>query len=197
MNSPLLSDPTQAIKTQLARQIDHWTRAAVRLQALDDLASSAAWNNLERYLGVAVHQHLANVVAQLVREATVLQSALASARSTQELANLRRQLLSFRRRYLRVETTLDFYTDAINTRTSPKIAGYLRACDTLSHRSMSQLLDLLGKPTPVTLTYIDKGFGASILKAGLRLWDGSADSPVAAIKITPSEDSKPSISTNS
>jgi hypothetical protein len=49
---------------------------------------------------------------------------------------------------------------------------------------MAQLLDQLGKPTPVTLTYIDKGLGASILKAGLRLWDGTSLNPVAAIKIT-------------
>ena len=34
------------------------------------------------------------------------------------------------------------------------------------------------------LTYIDKGLGASILKAGLRLWDAGDLSPVAAIKIT-------------
>jgi hypothetical protein len=49
---------------------------------------------------------------------------------------------------------------------------------------MAQLLDQLDKPTPVALTYIDKGLGASILKAGLRLWDGGSVNPVAAIKIT-------------
>jgi hypothetical protein len=30
---------------------------------------------------------------------------------------------------------------------------------------------------------VDKGLGASILKAGMRLWDGGAENPVAAIKI--------------
>jgi hypothetical protein len=48
---------------------------------------------------------------------------------------------------------------------------------------MTQLLDQLGKQSPVVLTYVDKGMGASILKAGLRLWDGTSESPVAAIKI--------------
>ena len=48
---------------------------------------------------------------------------------------------------------------------------------------MSQLLDQLGHTTPVVLTYVDKGLGASILKAGLRLWDGGAENPAAAIKI--------------
>jgi hypothetical protein len=179
-----MNDSHTAIKTQLTRQVAHWTRAAARLQDLDDLASPAAWNNLERYLGLSIRRHLSMVVAQLDREAVLLQAALAAAVSSAELAAVRRQLLAFRNRYTRVETTLDYFADAINTRTQPKIAGYLRACDTLAHRSMAQLMDQLGKPTPVALTYIDKGLGASILKAGLRLWDGTSLNPVAAIKIT-------------
>ncbi|MCE3244400.1 MAG: hypothetical protein K0S72_523 [Arthrobacter sp.] len=179
-----MSDPAGALKAQLGRQVVHWTKAAARLQDLDDLAAPTAWGNLERYLGVCLRQHLATVVAQLDREGVVLQSALAAAVSAADLLAVRRQLLAFRHRYTRVETTLDFYGDAINTRTRSTIAGYLRACDTLAHRSMAQLLDQLGKPTPVALTYIDKGLGASILKAGLRLWDGTSLNPVAAIKIT-------------
>src|SRR5688572_24814646 len=179
-----MNDSHTAIKTQLTRQVAHWTRAAARLQDLDDLASSAAWNNLERYLGLSIRRHLSMVVAQLDREAVLLQAALAAAASSAYLSAVRLQLLAFRNRYTRVETTLDYFADAINTRTQPKIAGYLRACDTLAHRSIAQLLDQLGKPTPVALTYIDKGLGASILKAGLRLWDGTSLNPVAAIKIT-------------
>jgi len=48
---------------------------------------------------------------------------------------------------------------------------------------MREILQQLGKETPYVLTYIDKGVGASILKAGLKLWDGRI-SPVAAIKVT-------------
>ena len=88
-----------------------------------------------------------------------------------DLESVRRSLLAFRARYLQVELTIDFYAVAINTRTGSTIGGPLRACDTLAHRSMAQLLDQLGKPTPIVLTYVDKGLGASILKAGLRLWD--------------------------
>ena len=173
-----------AIRTQIARQITHWTTAAARLQNLDDLASHAAWNCLECYLGLSIRRHLTEVAAQLNREAMLLQASLAAALSDNDLLATRRQLQAFRMRYMRVEATLDFYADAINTRTNPKIAGYLKACDTLAHRSMTQLLDLLGKSTPVVLTYIDKGLGASILKAGLRLWDGTSLNPVAAVKIT-------------
>ncbi len=179
-----MNESNVAIRTQLARQVAHWIAAAARLQNLDDLASPLSWNSLERYLGLSIRQHLSEMVAQLDREAALLQAALAAAFSAADLSAVRRQLLAFRNRYMRVETTLDFYADAINTRTNPKIAGYLRAFDTLGHRSMAQLLDQLDKPTPVILTYIDKGLGASILKVGLRLWDGTSMNPVAAIKIT-------------
>src|SRR5207244_8444614 len=37
---------------------------------------------------------------------------------------------------------------------------------------------------PPVRTYVDKGLGASILRAGLRLWDGGSLSPAAAIKVT-------------
>jgi len=166
------------------RQVAHWTAAAARLQNLDDLASPAAWNSLERYLGLSIRQHLTRVVDKLNREGTSLQAAMDTVSSAADLEAVRRKLLAFRAFYLRVETTLDFFADAINTRTSSTIAGFLRACDTLAHRSIAQLLDQLGKPTPVALTYLETGVGASILKAGLRLWDGTGVNPVAAIKIT-------------
>lgn len=179
-----MTDPDLALRTQLARQVAHWSAAAARLEELDDLASPAAWASLERYLGLAIRQHLTACVKRLNRESASLQAAFDAASSTAALSAVRRQLLAFRRFYLRVETTLDFFADAINTRTSPNIAGLMKACDTLAHRSMAQLLDQLGKPTPVALTYLDKGLGASILKAGLRLWDQTGVNPVATIKIT-------------
>ncbi|MDX1417237.1 MAG: hypothetical protein R3293_23725 [Candidatus Promineifilaceae bacterium] len=179
-----MSNAETIIRTQLARQVAHWTSAGSRLERLDDLVAPAAWQSLERYLGLSLRKHLAGVVAQLNREGGSLQAALDAARTIAQLSAVARQLLRFRRRYIRVETTLDFFADAINTRTNPALSGYLRACDTLAQRSMSQLLDQLGKPTPPVLTYIDKGIGASILKAGLRLWDATSINPVAAIKIT-------------
>ena len=179
-----MSDVTAAVRTQLARQVAHWTGAAARLQNLDDVASPVAWKSLESYLGLSIRQHLAGVVDRLNRQAALLQSDLELASSAASLQAVQRQILAFRQQYLRAETTLDFYADAINTRTNPDIASLLRACDALAHRSMAQLLDQLGKSAPVALTYLDKGLGASILKAGLRLWDRTSESPVAAIKIT-------------
>jgi hypothetical protein len=179
-----MSDPGSAHRAQIVRQVGHWTSAAARLEKLDDLASAAAWSGLEQYLGLSVRRHLQEVVQAARREAAVLQAAMEAARTPAELAAVRRRLLGFRAFYLRVETTLDFFAGAINTRTSPAVAGLMRACDTLAHRSMRQLLDALGRPTPAVLTYLDKGLGASILKAGLRLWDATSVNPVAAVKIT-------------
>jgi hypothetical protein len=178
-----MTDALLAVHAQLARQVAHWNMAVTRLQNLDDLASSGAWNSLEHYLGLSIRQHLARVLDRLLRQANLLKAALDAARTAADFEVVRRRLLAFRRQYLRTEITLVFYADAINTRTNPTIGGLLKACDSLAHRSMAQLLDQLGKPTPVVLTYLDKGLGASILKAGLRLWDGTGENPVAAIKI--------------
>jgi hypothetical protein len=175
-------DQTQAIHDQTERQVAHWTLAAHRLK-LDDLASPEAWGHLERYLGLSLRSHLTRVIDRLLGQADVLTAMQRAAQSPTAAAEVRRKLLAFRHQYLRTETTLDFFADAINGRTNPRVAALLRACDTLAHRSMSQLLDQIGKPTPVALTYPDKGVGASILKAGLRLWDGGEVSPVASIKI--------------
>lgn len=174
----------QDIRAQLARQVAHWTAAAQRLGDLNDLAAPAAWKALEDYLHLSLRQHLAGVVESLNRQAALLEPALNAAESLDDLQAVRRKLLAFRGQFLRAETTLDFFADAINTRTSERMAAMLRACDILAHRSMAQVLEPLGRETPVVLTYLDKGLGASILKAGLRLWDGGIENPVAAIKIT-------------
>lgn len=175
-------DQIHAVQAQTERQVAHWALAASRLK-LDDLASPEAWGHLERYLGVSVRRHLTGVIDRLQGEANALTAMQRAAQSPTAAAEVRRKLLAFRQQYIRTETTLEFFADAINTRTNPKLAALLRACDTLAHRSMSQLLDQIGKTTPVALTYVDKGLGASILKAGLRLWDGGEVSPVAVIKI--------------
>jgi hypothetical protein len=177
-----MSAQLDAVRSQLARQVAHWVTAAGRLDP-DDLASAEAWGRLERYLGLSIRKHLEGVIARLRAEADILTVTLRAAESPLALRELQQRLLRFRRKFARAETTLDFYADAINTRTSAHMAGLLRACDILAHRSMSLLLDQLGHTTPVVLTYVDKGLGASILKAGLRLWDGGAENPAAAIKI--------------
>lgn len=173
----------EALKLQLEREVAHWNMAASRLGDIEALASAEAWEGLEHYVGAALRRHLGGVVRRLQRQAGVLRQKLEAARSPGELEEVRQRLVAFRRGYLRTETTLDFYADAVNTRTNPRISALLRGCDMLARRSMSAVLDQLGKPVPHVLTYLDKGLGASILKAGLRLWDGGALNPAAAIKV--------------
>jgi hypothetical protein len=178
-----VTDPTRAIHAQTERQVAHWALAASRL-ALDDLAAPEAWGRLEQYLRVSLRRHLQGVIDAVRADADALSASCRSARTPTALAELGRRLLAFRLRFLRAETTLDYFADAIATRTNPESGALLCACDALAYRAMSQVLDQLGKPTPAVLTYLDKGLGASILKAGLRLWDGGVACPVAAVKIT-------------
>lgn len=178
-----MTDVAAAVRSQVDRQVNHWLLAADRL-SLDDLASPAAWSGLEQYLGVSLRRHLQGVIDRQRNGAAAVRAFAGTAGSPRELAEVRRRLLALRRQFLRAETTLDYFADAIATRTNAQSAALLRACDSLAYRSMSQILDPLGKATPAVLTYIDKGLGASILKAGLRLWDGGVECPVATVKIT-------------
>lgn len=178
-----MNDIVSAVSSQLDRQVAHWSLAADRL-SLDDLASPDAWRGLEQYLGVSLRRHLQGVIDRQRHASVSVRAFAATARTPRELAEVRRRLLALRRQFLRAETTLDYFADAIASRTNVQSAALLRACDSLAYRSMAQILDPLGKPTPVVLTYIDKGLGASILKAGLRLWDGGTECPVATVKIT-------------
>lgn len=180
--SPVSSD-FAAEKDALALEVRHWHRASVALTDLEVLASSSSWQALESYMGLSIRASLRALATGVAAEAGVLASRLNSASGAEELAEIRTALLRLRRRYEQVETVLDFYGDAVNTRTSPRLGAVLRGLDALAVDSMDRVLRPLGMTTPPVLTYLDKGIGASILRAGARLWDASL-SPVAAIKIT-------------
>ena len=169
--------------TSLLRQVNHWLQAASRLSTLDHLASGYAWQGIDHKIGVQLKTSLQASISEVISLGNTLKRQLTDAKEEASLRAIKRGLIQLRDRYLKTEETIDFYTVAINSRTTPNIAALLRACDILCTRSMQELLKPLGKDTPPVLTYIDKGVGASILKAGLRLWDGNI-SNVAAIKIT-------------
>jgi len=73
---------------------------------------------------------------RLRRQCDVVKARLAAAETEREIAGVRGELLAFRRRYLAVERMLDFYGDAINTRTNPVLATYLSACDWLAREDV-------------------------------------------------------------
>ncbi|CAN5740612.1 hypothetical protein BH11BAC3_BH11BAC3_37660 [soil metagenome] len=174
---------TTSIYYSLTRQVNHWLQAATKLSALDNLASGNAWHGIEQKMGVLLKSSLKASIDEVISLANSLKKQLGNAAEQQDLRSIKRGLLQLRDKYLKAEETIHFYTVAINSRTTSGLAALLRACDTLCVKSMQELLQPLGKETPYVLTYVDKGVGASILKAGLRLWDGRI-SPIAAIKVT-------------
>ncbi len=174
---------TSSIYHSLLRQVIHWQQAASRLAVFDNLASGNAWHGIDHKMGQQIKTTLKTSIDDVIALADTLKKQLENAPTHENLRSVKRGLLKLRNNYLKAEETIQFYTVAINSRTTPVLAALLRACDVLCVKSMQELLQPLGKETPMVLTYVDKGVGASILKAGLRLWDGKI-SPVAAIKVT-------------
>lgn len=171
----------QATRRQLMAEAGHWRSAIDALADLDAVAAPAAWAGLEDYLRLRLREPLRAAVSGLALEAATAEASLAGG---EDLAAARRRVLGLRQRYFQVETVLDFYGDAVSTRTNPRLAAVLRGLDTLAADSLDVVLRPLGIEAPPTLVYLDKGLGASILKAGVRLWDQASVSPVAAVKLT-------------
>jgi hypothetical protein len=174
---------TAGLRRQLLRQLSHWEGAAERLDDFEATASPAAWAMMERYVGVTLRGELKEARDQLKREAAVVRAGFNAARNRRELQRVADQITRLRDSYLQTELLVDFYVDAVRTRGNPEVGVQLRACDVMAERAILTALDPLRIRTPPILTYFKPGIGASILRIGTRLWDGSL-SRVAAIKIT-------------
>ena len=170
-----------AARDQTAAEARHWRLAAQALADLDAVAAPDAWASMETYLRQRLRDRLGGIVAGLVSEAMRLEQRAAAGR---DVRTLRRDVLQVRARYLQVETVLDFFGDAISTRTNTAMRDLLRGYDTLASDSMARTLAPLGLEAPPALVYVDKGLGAAILRAGVRLWDAAHPSPAAAIRLT-------------
>lgn len=166
---------------QLRSEVAHWRIAIDGLARPDTVAAPAAWEALESYLQHRVRTRLGELVRSLQAEAAGVAGMLNAGRHP---AEVRTALLALRQRYLRAETLVDFYGDAVNTRTNPELAELLRGYDVIAADSMASVLAQLGIESPPALVYVDKGLGAAILRAGIRLWDHAHPSPAAAIKLT-------------
>lgn len=172
---------TDELRAQLAAEIAHWRQAAGALSDLDAIASPVAWTGLEQYLSIQMRRRLEAIAVSIQIEGAQVATALD--RGT-DLAEVRRQLLRLRERYLQAETVHDFFLDAITTRSVPELAAVLRGLDRLAGDALDMTLRPLGIEAPPVLVYLDRGLGASILRAGIRLYDEANPSPAAAIKIT-------------
>jgi hypothetical protein len=174
----------RAVAADLERQAAHWLAAAGTFSDAEEFASEQAWRSVEGQVGIPLRRHLAVIVDELLalgRSAATL--ARVAGRDPSQIAEATRAVQHFRRRYAQVETTLDFFGDAVNSRTSAPLRAALQSLDALASASMSPALVLANRPAIPVLTYVDKGMGASILRSGIRLWAPGSINPVAAIKI--------------
>ncbi|MGI5292773.1 hypothetical protein ACQEVF_57010 [Nonomuraea polychroma] len=172
---------TDPARHQLTTELAHWRAAIANLADLSAVAAPEAWAQLEDYMRLQLRRRLLASISALAAEGAGLAAAVAT---DQPLNACRSALLRLRQRYLAVEATVEFYGDAVQQRTTPGLGAVLRGLDTIAVDAMEAILRPLGIETPPALVYPEKGRGAAILKAGIRLWDRGGLSPVAAIKVT-------------
>jgi hypothetical protein len=172
------------VAADLERQVAHWLAAARTFRDAEEFASLEAWRSVERDVGAPLRRQLNATVEEMIALGEATADLVARARrDPAALAEAAAAVQRFRRRYVQVDTTLDFIGDAVNSRTSPLLRAALSRLDRLAVASMAPVLARANKPCPRVLVYQDKGTGASILRAGVRLWAPGTVMPVAAIKI--------------
>jgi hypothetical protein len=171
------------LRSQALRQLNHWEGAAERLDDFEATASADAWASLERYVGVTLRAGLKGARDQLKREGAAARAAFNAVRSRSDLERVTDEIAMLRKRYLQTELLVDFYVSAVRARSNPEVSLQLRACDVMADRAISRALNKLDTKAPPIMTYFTTGIGASILRIGTRLWDGSL-SPIAAVRLT-------------
>jgi hypothetical protein len=175
---------TAVVADDLERQLQHWLSAARTFLDAEEFASRSSWESLEHAIGMPIRSQLSRTVDELLRVGrAALQTVRTSRVDPARLAAAHAAVQAFRRLYLKVETTLDFFGQAVNSRTSPRLRAAMQSLDRLAHQSIETALRPLGIEVPPVLTYIGDGLGASIIRAGIRLWAPGTVNPVAAIKI--------------
>lgn len=172
------------VAADLRRQHAHWLASARTFRDAEEFASLEAWRSVEREIGAPLRREIHAIVEELIAIGEKVERLIGAAQADPAaLPDAALALQRFRRRYAQVDTTLDFLGDAVNSRTSPVLRSALTTLDRLAFAAMEPSLRKAGKPVPRVLVYQDKGTGASILRAGVRLWSPGATMPVAAIKI--------------
>ncbi|HEY1343621.1 MAG TPA: hypothetical protein VGF54_01385 [Streptosporangiaceae bacterium] len=178
-----MTEPT-VLADDLERQLAHWMSAARSFLDAEAFASRTAWESLEHTIGLPIRSQLARTVDELIRGGRAAADVVRGSRTDPaRLPAAQAAVQRFRRLYLQVETTLDFFGQAVNSRTSPQLRATMQTLDRLARQSIETTLRPLGITVPPVLTYIGDGLGASIIRAGIRLWAPGTVNPVAAIKI--------------
>jgi hypothetical protein len=172
------------VSADLERQVAHWLAAAATFRDAEEFAAADAWRSVEAEVGMPLRRQLATIVEELITLGrTAAEQVARSRRDAEALPAAGQAVQQFRRRYAQVEITLDFFGDAVNSRTSGPLRAALTSLDRLAVASMEPVLKEARISTPPALVYVEKGMGASILRAGIRLWTPGSVNPVAAVKI--------------
>lgn len=171
------------VSEDLRRQAEHWLAAARTFLDAEEFAPAAAWAGLEQQTGMPLRRRLGVAVDELIALGVRTRELAMTARTPEGRRDAGRAVQLLRRRYTQVETTLDFFGDAVSSRTSPRLRATLGLLDTLATDSMRIPLQAAGQAVPAALIYVKPGLGASILRAGTRLWSPGTINPVAAIKL--------------
>lgn len=175
---------SDALADDLQRQHAHWLSAAHLFLDAEAFASRRSWESLEQTTGIPLRSELHRTAQSLLQQGRLTSELLRGrGREPSGMGEAQAAVQRFRRLYVQVETTLDFFGQAVNTRTSPRLEATMRSLDRLAAASITASLHPLGIAIPPVLTYIGEGLGASIIRAGIRLWAPGTVNPVAAIKI--------------
>ena len=121
---PVEPAPAAVVGADLQRQVAHWLASARTFRDAEEFASLEAWRSVERQTGIPLRQRINAIVEELVAfgETTSLLVRDACSDPT-EILRAAKAVQAFRRRYVQVDTTLDFLGDAVNSRTSPVLRG--------------------------------------------------------------------------
>ncbi|MEO0688974.1 MAG: hypothetical protein AAFY51_01610 [Pseudomonadota bacterium] len=177
-------DRHQLLVQDLERQLMHWLAASRMFRRADEFASRVAWSSVEDEIGVPLRREIHRIVEELIDLGEATGELIERAKQNPDLIEeAGKGIQRFRTRFSQVETTLDFLGDAVNSRTSSSLRALLSNLDRMAFQSMKPVLDRAGIQTPPVLVYQDKGLGASIIRAGVRLWAPGSVMPVAAVKI--------------
>ena len=109
----------QLLAADLERQLAHWLAAARTFRDAEEFASSEAWRAVEADVGLPLRKRLHETVEDLIALGERTTALVSAARSDHaQLGPAAAGVQRFRRRYTQVDITLDFFGDAVNSRSS-------------------------------------------------------------------------------
>ena len=114
---------TESINRSLTRQINHWLMATNRLAVLENLASAAAWQGIDHTMEQLLKASFKQSIDEVTAFAQGLKQQLETGNGPDNQRSVRRGVLQLRDKYLKAEETIQFYTVAINSRTTPRLAA--------------------------------------------------------------------------